>query len=131
MNEKQDCTNDTAATSSSNNISLIIDYGNGEKKSFNIPWVSKMDILDVLNAVNSDQTPLRFEYSKLLTDRGGHDVIIIDSIDDVAIESEDQAWLLWINQKSIGQKIRLLRPRIFNRWKGIGMGDVLTFKFSN
>jgi hypothetical protein len=114
-------------------VALTIDYSNGVQKSFtNIPWRPEMAVDDVLQAAVGTIPGLTFQFEKTLVDRGGRDVGMIVSVDDVAAEQENQKWLIWVNQTFNGTELRRVTPESVTKFglPRVEPGDVIVFKFS-
>lgn len=89
-------------------VALTIDYSNGAQKSFTvIPWMQETDVFGVLGAAGSINPGLVFEFSVTLqSDRSGRQRGFIASIDGVeADQTKNQKWLLWINDRFVGNEL--------------------------
>ena len=114
-------------------VALTIDYSNGVRKSFNsITWRPEMAVYDVLQAAAATKPGLTFQFEKTFVDRGGRDVGMIVAIDDVAVEQENQKWLIWVNQSFIETELRRVTPESVTQFglPSVDSGDVIVFKFS-
>ena len=72
-------------------VQLIVDYSDGCKKCFNLPWKSSMSVADVLAAAKSTSIGLEF----VVNEKNGE----IQSIDGVFPPKEPHfvgLWRIWI-----------------------------------
>ena len=109
-------------------VALTVDYSNGVHKSFAIiPWTPDLDGLAVLRAAGSIPPGLVFEFKvTLLSDRAGRQRGFIAAIDGVKADQTHQKWLLWINDRFIGNE--LMTTTELGVGTQINPGDVLTWK---
>ena len=129
MNAQQEKAGADDSQSSPSIVSLLVDYANGVTKSFrNLPAVGVENVLDLLDEARSAGPGLQVEFDVSFQDRGGRDVMHVVSIDGVAAASEDQQWLLWVNEKHITKGIRA--PGQFAKFgePAVQAGDTVTFK---
>ena len=130
MNEPQADPITPPSKTTGNTISLTIDYSNGAQKSFNnIPCQQSVTVLDVLAQMQSAKPGLQYEFSPEFTDRAGREVGRIISIDGVTAESDQQHWLVWINQNYCGHELR--GDGINAGTPRVKAGDVITLKLSS
>jgi hypothetical protein len=122
--------NDVAATTgaSPGAVALTVDYSNGAQKLFAvIPLTQDTDVLDVLRAAGSIQPGLVFEFNVTLpSDRAGRQKGFIASIDSVKADQTNQKWLLWINDRFVGNE--LTTNGEFLVGTQVKKGDVLVIK---
>lgn len=128
MSEQQYEASDATSTPPET-VTLIIDYGNGEQKSFTaIPWKQEMDVLEVLQAAGSIEPGLVFEFRVTLeSDRAGRQWGIIASIDGVEADQTNQQWLTWINGRSEGNELAAT-GRFAAGAPQVAAGDVISLK---
>src|SRR5215471_10951251 len=100
-----------AATGTTNDalgaVTLTVDYSNGAIRSFaGLPWAQGTDVLGVLRAAGSKNPKLIFEFTVTLqSDRAGRQRGFIASIDGVKADQINQKWLLWVNDRFIGNEL--------------------------
>ena len=116
------------ASASSGTVSLSIDYSNGVQKSFaGIPCAKDADIFNVLQAAASNKPGLVFNFKvTLASDRVGRKRGFISLIDGVKADQKNQKWLLWINERLIGNE--LVTNGEFGPGTAVQTGDALLFK---
>jgi hypothetical protein len=125
--QQNDAATDTTATSLGA-VALTIDYSNGAQKSFAvIPSTPGLDVLEVLRAAGSINPGLVFEFKVTLkSDRAGRQRGFIASIDGVKADQAHQKWLLWINDRFVGNELATTGQ--FGAGTEVNRGDVLAFK---
>lgn len=119
--------------SSGGTVELVVDYGNGARKSFaNIPWSTgldnwEMDVVDALAAARYISPGLTFRFAMRGVDRGGRDMGSVVSIDDMG---SDQGWSIFVNDENRGSEIRRITPASVSTsgTHPIKPGDVVTFR---
>jgi len=116
------------ASSTSGTASLTIDFSNGVQKSFaGIPCAPGTDVLKVLQAAASIKPGLVFKFTVTLqSDRVGRKRGFISSIDGVKADSKNQEWLLWVNDRQVGNE--LATNGQFGPGTAVQSGDLLLFK---
>ena len=133
MSEQQNDAATDTTTTSPGAVALTINYSNGVQKSFAvIPWTPGLvvsDVLGVLRAAGSINPRLMFEFEVTLdSDRASRQRGFIASIDGVKADQTNQKWLLWINDRFVGNELAtaLEHGRIVGTQ--VNTGDVLAFK---
>ena len=127
--EQNDAVTDMTSTSPGA-VALTIDYGNGAHKSFAvIPWKEGIDVLDVLRTARSIEPGLVFEFSVTLpSDRAGRQRGFIASIDGVKADQTNQKWLVWINDRLVGNELATAGE--FGAGTSVNRADVLALKLT-
>ena len=107
MIKKQKTVAPKKATSSTGAVSLTIDFSNGVQKSIAcVPCEDDTDVLAVLQAAASIEPGLEFKFTvTLVSDRVGRKRGFISSIDGVKADPKNQKWLLWINDRQVGNEL--------------------------
>lgn len=83
-----------AAKTVGKTVELTLDFGDGRKKDFNIPWHEKMTVLDAIQAASKLPKSFTFEM------KGKGATAFIEQFDGVKNQGggEDMKnWLLWVN----------------------------------
>ena len=84
-------------------VSLAVDYGNGNQKTFSgLQVFAPADIVDVLDAAKARTPGLDFTFTEDFVDRGGREVGAITMIDGIE-NSDDQVWRAWVGTKEAGE----------------------------
>jgi hypothetical protein len=121
----------TEKASTTNNVSLIIDYGGGVQKRFDaVPPRREMSPLYVLETAGSIGPGLEFVFEKSFVDRANRDVGKIVSIDGVQATEPGQEWMVWINDEEQGSELRIAVEAPAPSDPLVGAGDVLTLKLA-
>ncbi|MFA6322105.1 MAG: DUF4430 domain-containing protein [Candidatus Buchananbacteria bacterium] len=105
-------------------VSLIIDFGSGQKKSFSVPAISeKTTVFNLLQAVLSkNKIDLGFK------DYGGDMGVMIESID--SIKNNGQAgryWQYWVNGRyaSLGASSNYIKAGDLVEWKYVKQQSII------
>jgi hypothetical protein len=96
-------------------VSVVIDYGDGVKKTFTaLPWKKGMTVLDALRAASAHPRGIQFKH------RGKKETAFVTEVDGLENEGAGNNWLFFVNKK-MGKRscgvIELLR------------GDAVLWKF--
>jgi hypothetical protein len=128
MIKKRKATATKKAAAASGSASLTIDYSNGVQKSFaGIACSEDTDVLAILQVAESTKPGLAFKFTvTLVSDRVGRKRGFISSIDGVKADPKNQKWLLWINDRLIGNE--LATNGQFGPGTTVHSGDALLFK---
>ena len=107
-----------AVTDQKKTVSLMLDFGNGEIKTFkDIAIEEKTNLFDLLKKVTSENN-LEFRYK----DYGGDLGVLIESINNIGNNvGSDRFWQYWVNNEyaKIGASNYKLNPGDLIEWKYI------------
>jgi hypothetical protein len=79
---------------SSNDVTVVIDYGDGVQKHFTkIPWKQGLTVFDAMKAAQEHPRGIRFEF------KGSGATAMLTKIDDLANEGRGRNWLYQVDGK--------------------------------
>ena len=130
MSEQKNDAGRDAKDTSRGTVDLTIDYGNGAQKRFvAVPLSEGEGVLGVLRAAGAIKPGLVFEFNVTLpSDRAVRKRGFISSIDGVSASESNQKWMMWTNDRFVGDEVSTVGMEA--AIPEVNTGDTVTLKLS-